>query len=391
MTGPDDGRPLRVHFYASLAHPQGTYFRFHNLAVGLTRLGHRVTVYAADHNFRSHSRWETRDGVRYHVLAESQFVRLFGHNCDLLTVLRRAARQSPACDVAHLFQPFPSAAAAWLRADARVRFYDWDDLWTGGLMRGPVHRWRDLWPRWCVRYLEPRLPRWADRVTVVGGFLADRARQAGARDVSVIYNGVWPVAYLDRVEARRQLGLQSGALYAGFMGRTADELPWCFDALAENRDRHPALRLAVCGAPEQLLQDLPPAVRERVDYLGQLTPEQTRAFAAALDLGLLPLADNPFNLSRFPIKFSEHLATGVPLLCSTVGETGRLAPLFPWAIPAGTTRAEWVRAFGEAVERVARGDAPRADTRLFGEHLSWDGLSRRLADSYRSALAATHD
>ncbi len=388
MTDSDDGRSLRVHFYASTSHEQGTYFRFHNLAVGLKRLGHRVTVYAASHDFsRARTRWETRDGVRYHVLAESQFVRVFGHNCDPLTVARRYARWYPPCDVAHLFQPFPSAAAAWFRSNARVRIYDWDDLWTGGLMSRPVARFRDHWPRMWVRFLERRLPRWAAHVTVVSRFLAERAREAGARVVSDIYNGIRTAEYPDRASARRQLGLRADALYAGFMGRTDDELPWCFTALAEIRDRHPTLRLAVCGARQALVQDLPPAVRERVDYLGQLTPEQTRAFASALDLGLLPLADNSFNQSRFPIKFSEHMATGVPLLCSTVGEVSRLAPLFSWAVPAGTTRAEWVRAFGGTIDRLARGDTPRSDPQVFRDHMSWDGLSRRLAQVYQAALA----
>ena len=123
-----------------------------------------------------------------------------------------------------------------------------------------------------------------------------------------------------------------------------------------------------------------------VDYLGQLAPESTRDFAAALDIGLLPQDENPFNRSRFPIKFSEHLATGVPLLCSTVGECGLLVPRFSWALPAGTTRAEWVNAFGLALDRVSRGDVPAFDPHLFREHLSWDGLSRTLAKAYRVAL-----
>ena len=108
--------------------------------------------------------------------------------------------------------------------------------------------------------------------------------------------------------------------------------------MAAHLDKFPALRLVLCGPPESAVLGLPETVRERVDYLGQLTPEATRDFVAALDIGLLPLDDNPFNQSRFPIKFSEHLATGVPLLCSMIGECRRLVPRFAWAVPAGTTR-----------------------------------------------------
>lgn len=390
-TGVAASQSLSVQFFVNFVFPAGTYFRFHYLAVGLTRLGHRVTVYASDHDFRSRARKEVRDGVVYHVIPESFLIRGFGPSRDPWTAARRFVRQYPPCDVAHLFQPFPSAAAGWARSRGRVRFYDWDDLWTGGLMPDRISRWRDQWAVRVVRFLESRLPRRADHVTAVSAFLANRALEVGARDVSVIYNGFWPLAYPDREDARRRLGLRPDAVYAGFMGRTADELPWCFDALAENQDQHPTLRLAVCGAPEEYLLNLSPAVRERVDYLGQLTPEETRAFAAALDLGLLPLADNLFNQSRFPIKFSEYMATGVPLLCSTIGECGQLAGRFSWAYPAGITRAEWLVAFRDAVNRIAQDRAgTRAKSMEVGrlrEEMSWDMLSHQLVAVYHSVLA----
>lgn len=379
-------RPLRVSFFVNFVHQGGTYFRFHNLAIGLTRLGHYVAVFAADHNTRSHTRREIRDGVTYHIVPESPLNRLFGRCCDPLTIANRFARQGRSCDVAHLFQPFPSAAAAWYRADARVRFYDWDDLWVGGWMSARARRWRDYWSRWNTAVLEQRLPQWADHVTAISGFLADLAWKRGARGVSLLNSGSWVGTLSDRKAARRQLGLRPEALYAGFMGRTAAELPWCFEALAENMDRHPALRLAVCGAPASYLEGLSAAVRERIDYLGQLTPADASLFAACLDLGLIPLEENPFNKSRLPQKFGDHLATGVPLLCSNVGECARLMDRFAWAIPAGGSRLEWLSAFREAINRVAASDVPAFDPDTFREQMSWDGLSQQLAQAYYAVL-----
>jgi glycosyltransferase involved in cell wall biosynthesis len=237
-----------------------------------------------------------------------------------------------------------------------------------------------------VRFLEPRLPRKAQHVTTVSRFLAERAVQCGAKSVSVIHNGVWPSTFPDSQTARSRLGLRQDAFYAGFMGRTTAELSWCFDAMAENLTRFPRLRLALCGPQSSTLSDLPPPVRERLDYLGQLTPVATRDFAAAIDLGLLPLEDNPFNRSRFPIKFSDHLATGRPLLCSTVGECGQLASFYPWAIPAGTSRAEWLSAFTVALDRLMLGDFPALDPQEFNRQMSWDGLSLQLEKAYRLAL-----
>jgi hypothetical protein len=134
------------------------------------------------------------------------------------------------------------------------------------------------------------------------------------------------------------------------------------------------------------LDGLPPTIRGRVDYLGQLTPAAAKDFAACLDLALLPMEENSFNLSRLPQKFGDHVASGVPLLCSTIGECGMLVPLFPWVLPAGTTRTEWINAFGVALDRVCIGKVPAFDPHLFREHLSWEGLSRTLAQKYRAAL-----
>jgi glycosyltransferase involved in cell wall biosynthesis len=383
----DSGPPLRIHFLVSFSHASGTYFRFHNLAIALNRRGHDVRVFAASYLVGSPRRKEVRDGIPYELIPETILNRVTGVNCDPVTVFRRWASRRPPCDVAHLFQPFPSAAVPWLRGPARARFYDWDDLWYGGLMRGPVGRWREHWTRGCVRYFEQRLPRWADHVTAISQYLADLARARGAHAVTVLNSGSWPAEPQPRSATRTRLGLRSDAFYVGFMGRNANELPWCFDGLAQNMERHPRLRLAICGMPESYLTGLPAFVRERVDYLGQLPPADATAFAGCLDLGLLPLQKDQFNLSRLPQKFGDHLATGVPLLCSSVGECGLLIGRFPWAISAGSTRAEWLAAFQDAVERLTHGDIPSVDRNLIRDVLSWDGISRRLAQLYRTVLA----
>ncbi len=385
--GPADPDRLRIHFHVNYSHPGGTYFRFHNLAVGLTQLGHQVTVYACDFDRASLNRTEIRDGVPYVIRPEHWLTRLCWHACDPVTVIRRWASRCPPCDVAHLFQPFPGAAAPWLRATTRVRFYDWDDLWSGGLMSGPVARWREHWPRMLVRFMERRLPRWADHVTAISRVLADLAWDRGARAVSVLHSGSWPADTPDKAATRARLGLRTDALYDGFMGRTTAELPWCFDALAKSVDRYPQLRLALCGMPASELDGLPPAIHGRIDYLGQLTPAAAKDFAACMDLALLPMKEDKFNLSRLPQKFGDYVAAGVPLLCSTVGECGLLVPRFPWVLPAGTTQAEWIKEFGAALDRVARGDVPEFDPHLFQAHLSWEGLSQTLAQTYRAALA----
>jgi len=392
ISGHASQRQLRIQFFTSSVHLAGTYFRFHNLARGLRQLGHHVVVYAADHWNRLRTECEIRDEVPYHIIPESFVLnRVFGDWCEPLAVARRYGRSYPPCDVAHLFQPFASGAAAWCNARSRVRLYDWDDLWIGGLLPERARRWRDSWRFHSTRWLERRLPALADHVTTVSSFLGDLANQRGARGVSLIYNGNWPGQAIDRQGARQRLKLRADTFYVGFMGRTVAELDWCFAAVAAHAARFPRLRLAICGAPPAAVQNVPAAVRERMDYLGQISPAAVREFPAALDLGLLPLEDTPFNRSRFPIKFSEHLGTGEPLLCSTVGDCGRLAAEFPSAIPAGSTRAEWLQAFGMAVARLTAGERLPFDSELFHARMSWLGLSGQMLECYRTALCTKHE
>ena len=140
------------------------------------------------------------------------------------------------------------------------------------------------------------------------------------------------------------------------------------------------------GMLESELEGATPTIRDRIDYLGQLTPAAARDFAVSLDLALLPLAESAFNRSRLPQKFGDHVASGVPFLCSTVGECAMLMPRFPWVMPAGSTREEWLRAFDLAVARLSRGDVPRFDPDLIHKHLSWECVSHTLAHCYRMAL-----
>ena len=381
-------RPLTIHFFVNFVHRQGTYFRFHNLAISLTRLGHRVTIYAADHEPAARPRRETRDGIPYEITPEfPRLARLFGASCDPATAVRRAAQKYPPCDVAHLYQPFPGGAAAWLRSPARAHFYDWDDQWAGALFPWPPIRIRDQWRTRVVRFLERRLPSWADHVTAISQHLADRARERGGRSVTVLNSGSWvDTTPVERMALRSQLGLRVDAIYAGFMGRTTAELSWCTDALAANMGRAPRLRLAVCGPSPAEVDAMPPAVRDRVDYLGQLSPEQSKEFAACIDLGLLPMADTPFNRSRLPQKFGDHLASGNPLLCSTVGECERLIGWFPSAIPAGVTHQQWLTAFITALDSIEAGTVPQFDPHAFQDRLAWDGIGRLLSSLYADTL-----
>lgn len=377
---------LTIRFFTSFCHPQGTYFRFHSLARELAARGHRVTVHAADQNWRSARREEVRDGVGYDIVPESRPLGPLAAPMHPLTAVRRARSAPGRCDVAHLFQPFISPLGAWRSTPAALRVYDWDEMWAGGLF--PPRKVLMRPGVMALMVLERAMLRRSRHTTVIGQWLADKARAWGARgSVQIIHNGFAPRSLHDKAEARAELNLERDALYLGFIGRTTPQFEWCLEALEHAGARHPSLRLAVAGPMKDLVTAAPARIRDRIDYLGDLSVDRAELCAEAIDIGLLPMRDDTWNRSRFAIKFADYIAAGLHVVCSSVGECGRLAEMFYEVTPAGTTSSEWIAAVERAVEHCAQLPWPRRVTATDDSaELSWPVIAAHLESFYLREL-----
>ncbi len=371
---------LNIYFLTSNVIPIGTYFRSHNLAIALTKLGQKVTVFSVDSSI-TRPKEEIRDSVLYKLIPYNR-----------LNSLKRCLIDYGSCDVVHLFQPFLSPALAWqwiLPKQAKTLFYDWDDLWIGGLLtekflESPLSMWRYL----TIGQIEKNFPRKADHVTTISHFLANLAFQRKAKKVTVIYNPIAPSPSFNKHLAREKLGLRKDGLYVGFMGQSYGLLDWCFRALKENLHLDSRLRFALCGRHSKTLTGLDDEVLQRIDYLGFLpSSSSTREFAAALDVGLLPLSDTTFHHSRFPIKFSEYLAAGIPVFCSEVGECATISKDLPFVFKAGKTCEEFVKSFSQLVTLMQNDSLPKVDQEKVRQIFSWERVGQKLLESYYQELA----
>ncbi len=141
-----------------------------------------------------------------------------------------------------------------------------------------------------------------------------RCRALGARATTVVHLGTdVPQAAPPRTDPRPTL-VTVGHLVA--RKRHADVI----EALALLAPRHPGLRYLVVGdGPERTnLEALAAAhgVRDRIDFTGQLPPDQARARAAQADLFVLPSVDEAFG-----VAYVEAMAAGVPAI-GCEGEDG---------------------------------------------------------------------
>jgi hypothetical protein len=372
---------VQYHFFG------GTFFRWHNLARALQQQGHTVTVFSASGNPAFNNTEELIDGIPYHIISGNKGARFFGNaSSNPITAIRRLMVPYPQADVYHLFQPFLSGALSWRylqwKYPKAAFVYDWDDLWVGGLMQKEKSV---AWDYFWVHQLEKKLPPKADAVTVCSAYLEQKAKERGARQIKLLPNGIWPLsAKSDKTAVRALLGLQADAFYLGFMGKTQQELDWCFEVLRQSNSKD--IRLALCGIDGSSLSQLPDHLLRRIDFLGQLSPEQATYFAQALNIGLLPLADNAFNQSRFPIKFAEYQKAGTPVAYSPVGSLAAYEHTLPWNINCGQGKTAFVS------KLVAYIDSHRSVLQVeegpLLQQLGWTNIGRDLANFYQNILSA---
>ena len=385
-------KKLKINFLTGFSNTQGTYFRWHNIGVGLILLGHEVTVYCVDYGDKAMSRIEMIDGIEYNFIKGARGKQYFGTVNNPFTALKRLFTNYKKCDVLHVFQPFLAVYLPWkfkLKKLSKVTIFDWDDLWVGGMFSGKNVNFLAKWDYQIVGYLENKIPSLNLPMTTCSNLLKNLATERGNNECTIFHNGFWPYQISEKQKARIKMKLQSNCIYVGFMGRTTHELLWCFEALELCLQQNLSVRFALCGPNKEELINMPAMAMEHTDYLGNLTPLETRDFAAALDLGLLPLEDNTFNKSRFPIKLSEYMAAGIPVLCSEVGEMNEYITKYSWVIPAGIDKYQWIENFIIAVRNIAlKPDTFIVDKEIIKNDLSWLEISKKVESIYFAKLAS---
>ncbi|MGN6189968.1 MAG: hypothetical protein ACTHOE_13830 [Conexibacter sp.] len=182
-----------------------------------------------------------------------------------------------------------------------------------------------------------------DLVTTPSDDLADRFEAAGAARVEVIDNYL-PGAF-NRVRPQGHDGLVIGWHAASEHALDVDALG-LRAVLRGLLDAHPEVQVVTIGV--DLALDHPRCRREDFLPIGELTQR-----LADFDVGLVPLADTPFNRGRSNVKAREYAAAGVPWLASPVGAYAHLGEQEGGGL---VEDGEWF----EAIERLIRGRRERA-------------------------------
>jgi hypothetical protein len=374
---------LRIVFLTQYYFKGGTYFRWHNLAINLKKLGHQIEVFSCDTNFKNKRRTEMVDGIKYSIIPGCRFNRFFGNaSSNLFTAIKMLFIKLPDADIYHLFQPFPVMGFKWIfkkitRKSSKF-YYDWDDLWIGGIMIGK----QNFINYHLVSLLENSLPEIADGVTTCSSFLKERLFKKQCKKIGIIHNGSTTVKIADKSKARKLLGLDEHLQYIGFMGRTLNELEWCIEII--NNIENENIKLVLCGMNKEYIYNIMKSqTLDKIDILGELKPSEAILFANSLDYGLLPLDENDFNKSRFPIKFADYQFGGANVFYSNIGDLKSFANDLNWNIPLQPGKENFINGVIQYLDSNKQEKKPIDFNQLYRK-LSWESKTSELISFYES-------
>lgn len=198
----------------------------------------------------------------------------------------------------------------------------WLPVWMERLARSPAvvvdyddavfHRY-DQHPRPWVRHLLGQrvdaIMRRADLVTVGNAYLAARAMQAGCARVEHVPT----VVDLARYPRVPQPGTRDDGVAIGWIGSptTASYLRMVAPAI-ERLARERAVRAVAIGARPDQIAGTP--------FVAQAWNEAAEARdLSALDIGIMPLPDAPWERGKCGYKLIQYMASGLPVVASPVG------------------------------------------------------------------------
>jgi glycosyltransferase involved in cell wall biosynthesis len=168
--------------------------------------------------------------------------------------------------------------------------------------------------RWAFGEKHPALMRGAALVVAGNEYLAEFAARAGATDIAVLPTAV----DLDRYRLDRgERPAEDGAPRVGWIGQRA--------TAGFLRPLAPLFgRLAAAGRARFVAIGIDPGALG-LPMEGVPWSEDTEARSLrTLDVGIMPLADGPFERGKCGYKLVQYMASGLPVVASPVGVNRRL-------------------------------------------------------------------
>ena len=353
--------------------PGGVQVHVRELSAHLRERGHEVRILAPGrHTGKRDDAWIV--GRAIPVRGNGSVARIsFGPQVAM--VVARALREARP-DVIHVHEPLvPSASMhAVLNANAPVV----------ATFHSNVGRERvsSLWFKLAAPMVRPVWNRLARRIAVSDAARHSVTSRMGDGELLIVPNGV----DVDRFAGAKPAVLPGGR-HLLFVGRLEERkgFPVAVAAFARLAERYPDLRLLVVGdgSERDAVDELPPAIRARVEMLGRVDDDRLAGYLRAATLYLGPATGG----ESFGIVLAEAMAAGLPIVASDiagyrdVARNGKEAVLVPPGDPDAL-----VAAVCRVLDDPALAKSLGAQGAQRAHEFAWDTVTDRLVKVYREVV-----
>lgn len=311
---------------------QGTYWRAYHLGKQLAKRGHQVTLLATGRTNRVKFKVTNAEGLEL-VESPDLWQGMLRSGYDPWNTLRRMAwLRGRNFDLVHGFEARPTVIYPALAATKNRKtplILDWADWFGRG---GSVEERTNPFLRGFLRpietYYEEHFRPNADGNTVINSTLYHRAIDLGIEpgQLLLLPNGsdTERITPVPKIAARARMGIRQDGKLIGYVGtifrRDAEFMAAAFDLLQSFAPGTRLLVMGRCPIDIRVLVKYP----ELVNMTGLVGDTQIIELMACCDLFWLPLTDTAANRGRTPLKFSDYLAAGRPIVATAVGEISQL-------------------------------------------------------------------
>jgi phosphatidylinositol alpha-mannosyltransferase len=278
-------------------------------------------------------------------------------------------------DVLHVHEPTTpslSLLACWAATGAIVATFHTANLRSRAMLAAyPI--------------LEPALEKIGARIAVSEAARRTLVAHVGG-DAVLIPNGVFVDRFADSTPEPEWQDSDGVVVFVGRLDEPRKGLPTLLAAMEQVVASRPGVRLLVAGRgdADEVLEDVSPAVREAVTFLGVVSETDKARLLRSADVYVAP------NLGgeSFGIVIVEAMAAGVPVLASDLDafrevlDDGRVGTFFPTGDVAALGKA--LTALLDDPERRA---AMRSAASIWVRRFDWDSVTTDLLAVYETVAA----
>lgn len=245
-------------------------------------------------------------------------------------------------DVVHTFEHHPNVAIPTLVVNPKTYGVlvadNCDHFGEGGFREAQYspYRLRKAYDvigspfRAYMDWLEKKLRRRADAVTLISRYLQQRAQDMGVSSKSIHLipgsadiEGIKPQ---DKTESRRCHGIEKNSKAIVFLGGGQFDLDLSLSAFTQVLKKYPNCLFLIIGRKNDRVMQKAAAlgISNRIIATGWVADAEISSWLGCADLCVVAMRDHPVNQARWPNKIGYYMAAGRPTVCTRVGDVAEL-------------------------------------------------------------------